>query len=174
MEPGRVGRFDSAVVRFDPSLSFGALFPHMKPLPEPVDESRLVELALGVIERAKFPMLATVDGDRPRLRPVSPVRNDGFTIYVASFRSSNKTAEIERCPHVELAYLDEGHDQVRISGSAELVTDDATKQSIWDENPLLRQFLGSIDNPEFVLYRVVPERVRFMREWALEYYEVPI
>ncbi len=146
----------------------------MKPLPEPVDESRLVELALGVIERAKFPMLATVDRDRPRLRPVSPVRNDGFTIYVASLRSSNKTAEIERCPHVELAYLDEGHDQVRISGSAELVTDDATKQSIWDENPLLRQFLGSIDNPEFVLYRVVPERVRFMREWALEYYEVPI
>ena len=63
---------------------------------------------------------------------------------------------------------------MRISGSAELVTDDATKQSIWDENPLLRQFLGSIDNPEFVLYRVVPERVRFMREWALEYYEVPI
>ena len=146
----------------------------MKPLPEPVDESHLVELALGVIERANFPMLATVDGDRPRLRPVSPVRNDGFTLYVASLRSSNKTPEIEGCQHVELAYLDEGHDQVRISGSAELVTDGARKQSIWDENPLVRQFLGSIDNPEFVLYRLVPERVRFMREWALEYYEVPI
>ena len=146
----------------------------MKPLPEPVDESRLVELALGVIERAPFPMMATIDGDQPRLRPVSPVRNDGFTIYVASLRSSNKTAEIEASPHVELAYLDEGHDQVRITGTAELVTDAATRQSIWDENPLLRQFLGTIDNPEFTLYRVVPERVRFMREWALEYYEVPI
>ena len=146
----------------------------MKPRPEPVDESRLVELALGVIERAPFPMLATIDGDRPRVRPVSPVRNDGFTIYVASLRSSNKTAEIEASARVELAYLDEGHDQVRISGSAELVTDRPTRQSIWDENPLLREFLGTIDNPEFILYRVVPERVRFMREWALEYYEVPI
>ena len=145
----------------------------MKPQAKPVDESRLVELALGVIERAPFPMLATIDGDRPRLRPVSPVRSDGFTIYVASLRSSNKTAELDACSLVELAYLDEGHDQVRISGSAELVTDDATKQSIWDENPLLRQFLGTIENPEFILYRVVPERVRFMREWALEYYEVP-
>ena len=70
----------------DPSLAFGALFLHMKPLPEPVDESRLVELALGVIERAPFPMLATVDGDRPRLRPISPVHNDGFTIYIASLK----------------------------------------------------------------------------------------
>ena len=73
-----------------------------------------------------------------------------------------------------MAYLDEGHDQVRITGTAESVTDAATRQSIWDKNPLLRQFLGKIDNPEFILYRVVPERVRFMREWALEYFEVPI
>jgi hypothetical protein len=39
---------------------------------------------------------------------------------------------------------------------------------------LLRSYLVSIDNPEFVLYRVVPIHVRFMREWALEYHDVPI
>jgi hypothetical protein len=48
------------------------------------------------------------------------------------------------------------------------------RQSIWDSNPLLRAYLGSIDNPEFVLYVVQPERVRFMREWALDYQEVPL
>ena len=37
-----------------------------------------------------------------------------------------------------------------------------------------RLYLGVIDNPEFVLYAVYPERVRFMREWALEYQEVPL
>ena len=45
---------------------------------------------------------------------------------------------------------------------------------IWDANPLLRQYLGSIDNPEFLLYRIRPTRVRYMREWALEYHEVPV
>lgn len=144
----------------------------MKPEPEPVDKDRLVELALKVIGRDKFPMFATVDGDQPRLRPVSPVKNDGFTIYVASLRSSNKTSEIEVCPKVEICYLDEGHDQVRITGVAEVVSGRETKQQIWDANPLLRDFLGTIDNPEFVLYKVVPNRVRFMREWALEYHEV--
>ena len=45
---------------------------------------------------------------------------------------------------------------------------------VWNANPLLRTYLVSIDNPEFVLYRVVPIHVRFMREWALDYHDVPI
>ena len=47
-------------------------------------------------------------------------------------------------------------------------------QQIWDTNPLLRQYLGSLDNPELIVYRIRPTRVRFMKEWALEYYEVPL
>ncbi len=146
----------------------------MKPAPEPVDTSRLAELALEVIQRDKFPMLATADGDQPRLRPVSPVGNNGFTVFVASLRSSNKTGEIASNSRVELCYLDEGHDQVRLTGVAEVVTDFAVRKRMWDSNPLLQQFLKTIDNPEFILYKVVPNRVRFMREWALEYHEVPL
>ena len=146
----------------------------MKPEPTPVDVSRLAELARETMARAPFPMLASVDGDRPRLRPVSPVGVDGFTVYVASLRGSNKTLELEANPAVELCYLDEGHDQVRIAGTAELVLDTATRQTIWSRNPLLRAFLGTIENPEFMLYRIRPERVLFMREWALEYHRVPI
>ena len=46
-------------------------------------------------------------------------------------------------------------------------------QQIWDDNPLLRQYLGALDNPEFILYRIRPTRIRYMREWALDYHEVP-
>jgi general stress protein 26 len=81
---------------------------------------------------------------------------------------------LEACPRTELCYLSEDHDQVRITGPCLLVTDATVRQSIWDSNPLLRAYLGSIDNPEFVLYVVQPERVRFMREWALDYQEVPL
>jgi hypothetical protein len=38
----------------------------------------------------------------------------------------------------------------------------------------LRQHLGSLDNPELIVYRMRPNRVRYMQEWALEYYEVPL
>jgi general stress protein 26 len=145
-----------------------------KPASEPVVPERLVELARAVLKADRFPYLATLDGDQPRVRPVSPVRTDGFTIYVASLRGYHKTTEIAANPKVELCYLDDHHDQVRITGVAEVVSDRALLQEIWDSNPLLRQYLGSLDNPELVLYRIRPTRVRFMREWALEYHNVPL
>jgi general stress protein 26 len=145
-----------------------------KPSPEPVDPAQVVELALAVVKADRFPHLATADGDQPRLRPVSPVRTDGFTVYVANLRGYHKTGEIAANPKVELCYLDDHHDQVRITGVAEVVTDRALLQEVWDSNPLLRQYLGTIDNPEFILYRIRPNRVRFMKEWALEYMDVPL
>lgn len=145
-----------------------------KPIPEPVEPSRLVELARAVLEADRFPYLATMDGDQPRLRPVSPVRTDGFTVYVANLRSYHKTVELAANPKVELCYLDQQHNQVRITGLAEIVTETAVLQDVWETNPLLRQYLGRIDNPEFILYRVRPLRVRYMKEWALDYHEVPI
>ena len=143
-----------------------------QPVSEPINPADLPELARGVIERDRFPHLATIDGDQPRLRPVSPVKTDGFTIYIANLRSYHKTVEIAANPNVELAYLDDQHDQVRITGVAEVVTDGVTLQNIWDSNPLLRQYLGSIDNPELIVYRMNPKQVRYMQEWALEYYDV--
>jgi general stress protein 26 len=143
-----------------------------KPTPEPVNPADVRALALAVVRADRFPYLATMDGDQPRLRPVSPVRTDEFTVYVANLRSYHKTGEIAANARVELGYLDDKHDQVRITGVAEVVTDMAVLQSVWDANPLLRQYLGRIDNPEFILYRIRPTRVRFMREWALDYHEV--
>jgi general stress protein 26 len=134
----------------------------------------LVSLAQGVIKNARFPQLATVDGDQPRVRPVSPVRVEGFTIYVANLRSYHKTAELAANPKVELNYLDDAHDQVRITGVAETLTDAALLDVIWQSNPLLRQYLRTPDNPDLIIYRIRPNCVRFMREWALEYYDVPL
>ena len=145
-----------------------------KPTPEPVDPARVAELAAAVVGADRFPFLATMDGDQPRLRPVSPVRTDGFTVYVANLRGYHKTGEIAANAKVELGYLDDRHDQVRITGTAEVVADRALLQEIWDANPLLRQYLGSLDNPALIVYRIRPNHVRFMREWALEYVEVEI
>lgn len=145
-----------------------------KPVPMPIDPSQVAELAMGVVKRDRFPYLATIDGDQPRLRPVSPVRTEVFTVYIANLRAYHKTVEIEANAKVELCYLDEDHDQVRITGTAEVVTNRVVLESIWEANPLMRQYLGSIDNPQLIVYRIVPSQVRFMREWALEYHDVSL
>lgn len=144
-----------------------------KPTPKPIDPGEVLALAHAVVQADRFPYLATIDGDQPRLRPVSPVMTDGFTVFVANLRCYHKTFEIAANPKVELCYLDEGHNQVRTTGVAEVVTDRAVLEEIWEANPLLRQYLGSLDNPELIVYRISPVRVRYMQEWALEYYDVP-
>src|SRR5262245_59859904 len=121
-----------------------------RPAVEPVVPTRLREYALAVVQSDRFPYLATMEGDQPRLRPVSPVRTGGFTVYVANLRRYDKTAQIAANPKVELCYLDDHHDQVRITGRAEVLSqrvpsEKALLQEIWDANPLLRQYLGSLD-----------------------------
>jgi len=145
-----------------------------KPEPKPIDPAEVRSLALGVIAADRFPVLATIDGDQPRVRPVSPVKSDGFTIYVANLRLYHKTEEIAANPNVELCYMDDGHNQVRLSGVAEIVTARPLLEEIWNANPLMRQFLGTLDNPQLIVYRIRPTQVRFMQEWALEYRNVEL
>jgi general stress protein 26 len=143
------------------------------PAPAPIDPAKIRQIALQTIAADRFPFLATIDGDQARLRPVSPVRTEDFTVYVANLRLYHKTAEIAANPKVELCYLDDGHNQVRLTGVAEPVTERPLLEDIWRENPLMRQYLGSLDNPQLIVYRIRPTQVRYMQEWALEYTNVP-
>jgi len=145
-----------------------------QPRPEPVDPAQLPELAMATMKAAKFPMLASDDASQPRLRPVSPVKTERFTVWVANLRGYHKTGEIAANPRVELCYLDGDHHQVRITGTAVVESDGALLTAIWEKNPLLRSYLGTPENPELIVYRIEPGQVRFMREWALEYHEVPL
>lgn len=145
-----------------------------QPKSKPVDPAELPELARATMRAAKFPMLATMDGDQARVRPVSPVRTDGFVVYVANLRQYSKTKELMMNPRAELCYLDDEHQQVRITATAEVVVDKTLIGEIWESNPLLRAYLGSPDNPALIIYRFVPNQVRYMREWALDYHLVPI
>ena len=127
---------------------------------------------MATMKSARFPMLASDDGGQPRLRPVSPVKTEGFTVWIANLKAYHKTGEIAANPRVELCYLDDKHDQVRITGKAEIETDTEMLAAIWEKNPLLRSYLGTSDNPALIVYRIEPVRVRFMREWSLEYHEI--
>jgi general stress protein 26 len=147
-----------------------------KPQPPALDPAQLPALARAVLQNDRFPVLATIDGDKPRVRPVSPVRTDEgtFVIYVANMRFYAKTAQIAANPNVELCYMDDHHNQLRITGVADILTGRPLLEEIWNTNPLMRQYLGSLDNPQLIVYRITPNKVRYMQEWASEYYDVPL
>jgi general stress protein 26 len=141
---------------------------------QPPDPAQVVEQALAVLRADRLCFLATTDGDQPRLRPITPVKTDGFTVYVVNLQSHNKTREIANNPKVELCYLDELHRQVRITGVAEVVNDPTLLQEIVGPKTLLNAYLETIDRSQFVVYRVRPTQVRYMEEWAAHYQLVPL
>src|SRR5881394_2824833 len=115
-----------------------------KPTPEPVNPAEVPAKALAVVRADRFPHLATTDGDQPCVRPVTPVKTDGSTVYVANLRGYHKTAEIEANPKVELCYLDDHHDQVRITGQAEVLRDRVLLQEIWNANTPVRHAICAL------------------------------
>jgi len=132
------------------------------------------DLALAVLRKCHFPHLATVEGDAPRVRPVSPVWVDGFTAWVASLSSSGKTEQIRANDKVELCFMADDHAQVRIAGRAVETTDRDKRLNVWNRYELLARYFESVDDPKFVLYEIRPERVRYCKEWGLGYEEVPL
>ncbi len=140
----------------------------------PDDPQQVRGLALRAVKECRFPIFCSVEGDAPRSRPVSPAYVDGFTVWIGSMLSSGKTEQLRRNDKVELCFMTEEHDQVRIQGRAVETTDSAKRLEIWNRYTLLRKYFRDVDNPEFVLYEVRPERVLFMKEWELAYKEVPL
>jgi hypothetical protein len=54
------------------------------------------------------------------------------------------------------------------------VADAALLQELAGGRTLLGAYLETTDRSQFVLYRVRPTRVRYMKEWAAEYTDVPL
>ena len=84
----------------------------------------------------------------PLCRPHNTRARLGLTVNVGNLKSYGKTREIEVNNKVELCYVDDDHNQVRITGKAEVVKDRKLMEDIWNSNRLLQHYLGSIDNPE--------------------------
>ena len=113
-----------------------------KPIPTPLEPAKVLELAQAVVKADRFrisrPWTAI---SRGCVR--FTVRTDGF-VYVARLRY-HRDAKSPPIPRSSCA-ISTNIDRVRITGVAEIVTDRPLLQEIWDANPLLRQYLGSLDN----------------------------
>ncbi|HUT56311.1 MAG TPA: pyridoxamine 5'-phosphate oxidase family protein [Phycisphaerae bacterium] len=113
--------------------------------------------------------LATCEGDRPRLRPMSPLAVEGKIVWVAAAADSPKMAQIAANPNVELCYLAPDHDHLRLRGTAEACGDPAVKKRMWDSYPLMHRYFQGPDDPQYALLRITVTEAMAMRAMSLEY-----
>ena len=95
--------------------------------------------------------LATVDGDKPRVRPFGAINIFEEKLYLQTGKSKKVSKQIESNPNVEVSGMNNGK-WIRIEGK--LVRDDRieAKESMLDNNPELKRMYSANDDNTEVLY----------------------
>lgn len=95
--------------------------------------------------------LATVDGDKPRVRPFGAVNVFEDKIYFQTGKVKNVSKQIQANPNVEICGFTEGK-WIRLEGK--LVRDDRieAKMDMLDNNPELKSMYSAEDDNTEVLY----------------------
>ena len=95
--------------------------------------------------------LATVDNDKPRVRPFGTIEIFENHLYIQTGKSKNVSKQIQINPNVELCAFKDGR-WIRVNGK--LVRDDRieAKKDMLDKNPDLRNMYNELDGNTEVLY----------------------
>ena len=95
--------------------------------------------------------LATVDGDKPRVRPFGTAEIFEDHLYIQTGKSKDVSKQIEANPNVELCAFKDGK-WIRVSGK--LIRDDRVeaKKAMLDNYPELRNMYDENDDNTIVLY----------------------
>lgn len=95
--------------------------------------------------------LATVDGDKPKVRPFGTVDLYNGKLYIQTGKKKNVSKQIEKNPNAELCAFQDGV-WVRVAGK--LVNDDSreAKKHMLDNYPNLRGMYNEDDDNTQVLY----------------------
>ena len=103
------------------------------------------------LKNSKVFYLATVDGDKPKVRPFGIVEIYENHLYIQTGKKKDVFKQIEKNPYVEISAA-QNDKWIRISGK--LINDDRieAKKYVLDQNPYIRTMYDENDDNTAVLY----------------------
>ena len=130
------------------------------------DTPEIREKLWSMMKDIRIAMMTTEDGPHLRARPMAASQK-GFdgTLWFFTKASSHKVDEVGTDHRVGVTYADSGEQNyVSLSGTASLVTDQASIEAHWSEWARV-WFPKGIDDPDIAMLKVVVQ--------AAEYWDAP-
>jgi general stress protein 26 len=115
-------------------------------------------------------MLATAEGNQPRVRPVTLVNNQG-QLYLMTGTNSRKVDQIKSNNSVEIVKVvrvGEKTGYVRFSALAHIVEDQAIKARIADETPFFTSYWEHPTDPTYTLIQFQITTLSYLKPDAME------
>jgi len=109
--------------------------------------------------------LATMKGNKPRVRPVTLIYfNKRF--WIATGTTSAKVKQIQRNPKVEFCLLFKEDDRnccIRVAGLAKIIRNKETKAKIAKHFDSFSKHWESVDDPNYTLLKIHPTEIKYVR-----------
>jgi general stress protein 26 len=122
---------------------------------------------LSILDRfndTQFVALATFDGMRPRVRPMTLIYLDR-RFWMLTSAASNKVTQIRQNPDVEFTYQFSENDEdccMRILGKAEIIEDKETKTSIAKRIGFFHDYWSGPEDPDYTLLEILPGELQYV------------
>jgi len=119
---------------------------------------------LSLLKKLQAVQLATVEGDQPRLRPMTMIVKDG-RFYFATGSRDNKTKQLDSNSKAEFCLLlpsGKSTGYLRGSGKMHKVEDQKVKKAVADWAEFIYDYWKEASDPDFILYELHLKQIRHM------------
>ena len=120
------------------------------------------EEVIDLIRDTGFGFLATTEGQQPHVRPMMPYLTDDDRMLVALLGRSRTISQVQANPQVEICFVDRKMWYARLQGKATMSDNQEYKQLLWDAIPMLKQYFGGVEDPNFYLMEIEIDQVEAM------------
>jgi uncharacterized pyridoxamine 5'-phosphate oxidase family protein len=113
-------------------------------------------------EKVGTGFLATTDGRRAAVRPMSAYIWVGKELWLATGETSAKVADVAKRSAVEFCAMGKDFVHARVAGRARLSRAPADKRRLFAAFPWMKTFFRSAADPTWLVLKIKPTRVRYM------------
>ena len=125
---------------------------------------------LGHFKATNHVVLASVERDQPRLRPITLV-NHGDRFFFATRTSDNKVQQLSENPKIELILMwqeSPNNGYIRVEGKAVKLQETGLIQELYAGNDFMGKLWSGPEDPNLTIYEVKPSVYDYLRpgEWS--------
>ena len=118
----------------------------------------------------QYVFLGTVEGDQPRVRPVTLIYFDG-KLWITTGTRDAKVKQIQGNPKTEFClYFREGDKDgyIRVSGISRIINNRKTKAKIAENFDSFSEHWKSVDDPNYTLIEILPKEIEYLSEYLVQ------
>jgi uncharacterized pyridoxamine 5'-phosphate oxidase family protein len=132
------------------------------------------ETVKNFMKEVGWGFLATTDGNKVGIRPMGSCVWMGSELWGATTDGTEKILQLRKVPYAEYCFSDGKGKHVRIAGSCTISNNNDDKLKLYEAVPVLKKYIKDPVEPEYIVIRMKPDRIRLMAEAGKGYEDIEL